>query len=465
MHFSHRVGVSGSTWQYRCYSEDTEVLTENGEWKKHSNVRAKEKIAIYNPETEQLFFDTPISLFNEQYDGEMIEFSNKRGSNVLVTPNHKMWVKIYYPNKQYGFEYAKDIVKSNHIDTLVIQPFTLHNNQTIINIPKSKTDFIGHIPKFEHINIEINDWFEFLGYYISEGGRQVNPSNSNHQVTFAQKSDINAEKMTKCFDKLGLHYTKNNKDLHRWTFNRKQLWDYLSIFGDGASNKHIPHELLMTAPKSALLCLFNAMILGDGSIDKRTNFADNYYTSSLQLAVDMQLLATLLGYPARITSHSNPKQSHHHQMYRVYLKSYNTASLTPKTIKYSGNVVCFETSTGVYLTRRPGCYPTIQGNTTPIAKEMVMNELNQMDFEKFHIIARNHAHYYCAVQFGKSLGLICPCWKGRDEFVKLIGLAFNPSIGYVVLEINGDHYEWRHNLMHLKGEDAIYTYNVSMEDL
>lgn len=108
---------------------------------------------------------------------------------------------------------------------------------------------------------------------------------------------------------------------------------------------------------------------------------------------------------------------------------------------------------------------TWQYRTTPIAKEMVMNELNQMDFERFQIIARNHAHYYCAVQFGKSLGLICPCWKGRDEFVRLIGLAFNPSIGYVVLEINGSHYEWRHNLMHLKGEDAIHTYNISMEEL
>ena len=108
---------------------------------------------------------------------------------------------------------------------------------------------------------------------------------------------------------------------------------------------------------------------------------------------------------------------------------------------------------------------TWQYRTTPIAKEMVMNELNQLDFEKFHIIARNHAHYYCAVQFGKSLGLICPCWKGRDEFVKLLGLTYNPSIGYVVLEINGNDYSWRHNLIHLKGENAIHTYNVSLEDL
>lgn len=465
MHFSHRVGVSGSTWQYRCYSEDTEVLTESGEWKKHNEVINGERIAIYNPETEQLFFDAPISLFNKHYDGDMIEFSNKRGSNVLVTPNHKMWVKTYYPNKQYGFEYAGELSKHNHIEALVSQPFDLHNNQSIINIPESTIDFAGHIPKFENINISIDDWFEFLGYYVSEGGRQSDPSNSNHQVTFAQKTNEKSTKMTQCFDKLGLHYSKSNKDLHRWTFNRKQLWEYLQIFGSSAPTKHIPHELLMSAPKSALLCLFKAMMLGDGSVDIRTNFTDVYYTTSIQLASDMQLLATLLGYPARIALHGSPRQSHHHQMYRVYLKSYNTATLYPKIIKYSGNVVCFETNTGLYLTRRPGCYPTIQGNTTPIAKEMVMNELNQMDFERFNVIARHHAHYYCAVQFGNSLGLICPCWKGRDEFVKLLGLAFNPSIGYVVLEVNGNDYTWRHNLMHLKGEDAMHTYNISMEEL
>lgn len=108
---------------------------------------------------------------------------------------------------------------------------------------------------------------------------------------------------------------------------------------------------------------------------------------------------------------------------------------------------------------------TWQYRTSPIAKEMVLNELNQMDFEKFHVIARSHAHYYVAVQFGRSLGLICPCWKSRDEFVKLMGLSFNPSIGYVVLEINGSSYTWRHNVMHLKGEDAMHTYNVSIEEL
>jgi len=108
---------------------------------------------------------------------------------------------------------------------------------------------------------------------------------------------------------------------------------------------------------------------------------------------------------------------------------------------------------------------TWQYRTSPIAREMVLNELNSADFDKFHIIARSHAHYYVAVQFGRSLGLICPCWKARDEFVKLMGLSFNPSIGYVVLEIDGSNYTWRHNVTHLKGESAMHTYNVSIEDL
>lgn len=104
---------------------------------------------------------------------------------------------------------------------------------------------------------------------------------------------------------------------------------------------------------------------------------------------------------------------------------------------------------------------TWQYRSTPLAKEMVMNELNQMDFGRFDIIARSHAHYYCAVQFGNSLGIICPCWKGRDEFVQRIGLTYNPSIGYVVVEINNDgSYSWSHNLMHLKGDDAIHTYEI-----
>jgi hypothetical protein len=108
---------------------------------------------------------------------------------------------------------------------------------------------------------------------------------------------------------------------------------------------------------------------------------------------------------------------------------------------------------------------TWQFRATGISKELVLGELNGADFEKFNVVVRSHAHYYVAVQFGRSLGLIAPCWKARDEFVRMLGLGFNPSIGYIVLETNGSSYTWRHSIMHLKGEDAMHTYNISIEDL
>ena len=108
---------------------------------------------------------------------------------------------------------------------------------------------------------------------------------------------------------------------------------------------------------------------------------------------------------------------------------------------------------------------TWQYRTTPIARELVMSELNSMEFGKFNIVVRSHTHYYCAVQFGSSLGIICPCWKGRDEYVRLLGMSYSPSIGYVILEIDGKNYTWRHNIMHLRGNDIMMEHNVTIEDL
>jgi hypothetical protein len=104
---------------------------------------------------------------------------------------------------------------------------------------------------------------------------------------------------------------------------------------------------------------------------------------------------------------------------------------------------------------------TWQYRSTPIAKELVMAALNEADFGKFNIVARSHAHYFAAVTFSNSLGIICPCFKSRDDFVSRLGLAYNPSIGYVVLDINNDGtYSFAHNIMHLKGDFAIHTHNL-----
>jgi predicted phosphodiesterase len=98
-----------------------------------------------------------------------------------------------------------------------------------------------------------------------------------------------------------------------------------------------------------------------------------------------------------------------------------------------------------------------------IAKDMLLNELNAMDFGHYDIICKSHVHYYIALDQGTSVGFVCPCWKGRDDFAKgaCNPFAFNPSIGYVMFDIETDgSFAWTKSVKHLKGNSAIKTYDI-----
>ena len=82
--------------------------------------------------------------------------------------------------------------------------------------------------------------------------------------------------------------------------------------------------------------------------------------------------------------------------------------------------------------------------TTPIAKELLVAELNRSEYGKFHILVRSHAHYYCFAGYGSSMGFITPCWKGRDAFAREQGLTMNPHLGYILIETRGKGFSWVH---------------------
>lgn len=91
--------------------------------------------------------------------------------------------------------------------------------------------------------------------------------------------------------------------------------------------------------------------------------------------------------------------------------------------------------------------------TTPIAQQMMLASLGA-EYGKFSLILRGHAHYFVHVSFTESQGVICPCWKGRDEFAARRSLAYNPHMGYVVINIR-DQIQVEPHIFTLKGKDLI----------
>lgn len=85
------LGEDGANKATACYSEDTEVLTENG-WKKFQELGEDECVACFDCETSEIQYHVPTNRTEYLYQGKMAHFHGKR-VDVLVTPNHRMMVK------------------------------------------------------------------------------------------------------------------------------------------------------------------------------------------------------------------------------------------------------------------------------------------------------------------------------------------------------------------------------------
>jgi hypothetical protein len=134
-----------------------------------------------------------------------------------------------------------------------------------------------------------------------------------------------------------------------------------------------------------------------------------------------------------------------------------------------GGIFMDEVSMNIYDTRIYANHRTStrmqqwENRSASVAKDLLFAELNAMDFGKYDIIAKSHVHYYLAIDYGGSIGFVCPGWKGRDEYAKssINPFAFNPSIGYIMFEIDkGGDFTWSKVAKHLKGNNAIKTYDI-----
>lgn len=373
-HFKKRVfsglGVSsvdmgeGHTSNRACYSEDTETLTDSG-FKKYWEITNGDKIATFNPETNQVEFQhSDGSAYLYDYEGEMIHFKN-RNVDVLVTPDHDMWVG--QPTWSRGLDWQK--IHAEDISQFQVK-FRTGGLQWEGEEPgdfllphvsykcRSSVPNAGPFPR-----IKIRDWLEFLGYYISEGC--LAKGKGKWAVTISQNSVRNkrkAQKIRECLQRLPFkfnEYTSSSDRTTRFWIHCKSLYLYLQeTCGDYSYLKHLPDEVLDYDVKS-LRIVFEALMLGDGTTSHQHEGSTSrtYYSTSDQLIDQVQEIALKLGYRAHVLPGSKCK--------RVCMSDGEVSNITKNWIstqQYSGKVYCFNVPNHLFITRRNGRIG-IHGNT------------------------------------------------------------------------------------------------------
>jgi len=329
----------------KCYSDDTEVLTEDG-WKLFKDTTKEDFVATINLSSDTLEYQQPISLFKYDYNGEMIEINAPR-INLLVTPNHNLLTQHHH-----AFYYGKKNLELVEASNLSLEHTYVMSRSVSNWVGEEKEFFV--LPELTRLNkmgsstkptkkLKMDDWLEFFGWYISEGC----PRPDGYGVLISQKDEDAKNKIIFSIERLGFKWW-NGKGKKCIGVNSKQLCSYLKQFGK-SEDKFIPKEL-KSLSKRQLSILWNSLCGGDG--EKRWGTFQSYASSSIKLAEDVQEIAIKLGMATtnqtvdtyRLPSH-RVGFSHHYKNCKVFPNH-------RKVVQYSGNVYCIEVPNHVILVRR-----------------------------------------------------------------------------------------------------------------
>lgn len=382
-----------------CHDDQTEVMTNSG-WKLFSDLTTNDKLLTINPDSESTHFDVIEHLHVADYDGEMLLAENK-GSNLCVTPNHRM---MFETRKQPGlmrFQQADDIKWSNK-----------RFFKTVSNLDTGSIGF-HVIPKYENsqhcyesYSIIDSVWCELLGWWITDGSYQLQNGKPS-TVTFYQKKEAGRKRIEHLLNMCRFDFYESEQGFH---LSNAQLCNEFHACGLGF-DRRVPDYLFTQTPEN-IEHFINGVVGGDGY---RKGDVDIIYTSNENLAGDYQALILLSGLTSVVNKRKLAgKQSviegrvviTKHDGFTVSRSKSNTAiqfkpASEPKRVSYKGKVYCATVSGGVLFTRRGGV-PLWSGNSAVPDKIWEVAEGGTTDGEPFWFVFGNPT---------RNSGRFRECWR------------------------------------------------------
>jgi hypothetical protein len=303
-----------------------------------------EQVLTLHPQTLTAEWKTPIRYVDEEYEGPMYRVWNEK-LDLLVTPNHRFLIQS-----------GKGVRKFKTLGEM-----SFHDK-----IPAS-ANWIG-----EDSTISEDDC-ALMGIYLAEGcaagcsGGTTALANGDYTVYFSQtegikggtKGDVRAQ-IHELLTRMGFSVKESPIGLF---VRNKELWEKLRPLGN-RYEKRIPKDY-RNLPPEKLKILLHWMLLGDGVIRDREQI---YYTTSKQLADDVQEIAVKCGRAAQIrVKDYSPSQINGRwirptcPLYAVtiFRTQYNHLRNTKhgsyvSTDHYKGRIYCLEVENHVILVRRNG---------------------------------------------------------------------------------------------------------------
>jgi len=331
-----------------CFSADTEVLTSEG-WKYFNALSGEEEIATLNGE-RAIEYHKPVEIISQRYRGKVIHFQN-HDCDLLVTPNHKMYAKSRRDWSFLGSGWS--LIRADA--PLQWEAAQMLKVADYLGEEREWFDLSVHLPqqasRVSRNRIKMDDWVEFLGYYIAEGTTYIQDGKGKVFLEAGEKSD----RMKACIARLPFQDVKIGKQ--GIGISNQQLYLYLEKLGK-AYQRYIPREVMCLSGRQ-LRILWAALMQGDGT-EMSPGFSpcvretsDRYECKSGRLISDVQELLLKLGYAGNIEVQETLSQEKVYQI-QVQEGSENLRYGKQAVSEYDGFVYCVNVPNHVIFVRRNG---------------------------------------------------------------------------------------------------------------
>lgn len=227
-----------------CFDEKTEVLTNHG-WKLFEEVKSTDKICSLNPANNKIEFVSHINRIKYRFSGDMYRIKG-RSVDLLVTPNHKLYVKEYH-HKEFSLVDAEKMEWAN-----------FHKKNNGVWASEKRVDPL---------------WLEFMGFWYGDGS--IHPAKRGFRIGFHLKKERKKKYLEDLLIKLKINYCKyeytEDNGLATYHINDIKLKDY---FVGNAHTKRVP-KYIFTLSSECIGSFLKGFSFADGAQKTGTLYSCN----------------------------------------------------------------------------------------------------------------------------------------------------------------------------------------------
>ena len=276
---SERIPTIGD--KFSCYSDDTEVLTDDG-WKLFKDVTEFDKVATLH-NNSNLVYELPEERMEYDYNGKMYSLETNQ-INLLVTPNHRMYIADRDGNN-YGIQlaenmYGKRVKFRKNCDLYLVDYSDITRELNLENSQIKSFNMYSDKNTIKYV-IDIETWLILFGTYLSIGEL----SNGSIKYNIGCDNEILQTKLEKCCNELGLQYDLTNNVFNIYSTD---IYNYLDLI----KNQRLPNWCWKLDTQLSQFLIYNMALRTSNKIDFNQII---YNTQNNQLANDFQQLCLHAG--------------------------------------------------------------------------------------------------------------------------------------------------------------------------